>query len=594
MPIIGQYTDADATAVIAAQKGVANGIASLDVAGKVPSSQLTVNAMEYKGNWNATTNSPTLIDGTGNTGDLYHVSVAGTQNLGSGAISFNVGDNVVYSGTIWEKWSAGAVLSVNGATGVVVLTTSDITEGTNLYYTDTRARAAITGTTDRITSIAGVIDIAATYVGQTSITTLGTITSGTWTGSNIGVAYGGTGATAFTAGSLVFAGASGVYTQDNANLFFDDTKNYLGIGTATPLRTFDLAGSARTTGKATAVLTGSIDPTASTSVTGVGTLFLTELCVGDRITVNAETRMVTAIASNTSLTVSAAFSNTGNDTSPDVLYALTSSKLSDGTLAFIVNDRGDVGIGTAAPTLPFGASTGNVVHLKNISGTGNMNVNVEGAGAAAINYFIGSGVNDNGAFYWNEGTVASATTKWGMTYYSSTNASVPSALVIYKFIATAGFAQIITSGGLHGFGPQTSAAISARVHILHTTEQLRVAYDASNYYSTTVSSSGGVTFNAVGAGAGFTFSDAVAINGTLTLSAQNIVTDTTTGMKIGTAATQKLGFFNATPIVQQTTTSQTAATFVTNTSLIADDSATWDGYTIGDIVAILRAFGLLA
>jgi hypothetical protein len=48
-------------------------------------------------------------------------------------------------------------------------------------------------------------------------------------------ANGGTGtSTAFTAGSVVFAGASGVYAQDNASLFFDDTNNRLGIGTASP------------------------------------------------------------------------------------------------------------------------------------------------------------------------------------------------------------------------------------------------------------------------------------------------------------------------------------------------------------------------
>lgn len=47
---------------------------------------------------------------------------------------------------------------------------------------------------------------------------------------------GGTGTTtAFTVGSIVFAGGSGVYTQDNANLFWDNTSNYLGLGINTSL-----------------------------------------------------------------------------------------------------------------------------------------------------------------------------------------------------------------------------------------------------------------------------------------------------------------------------------------------------------------------
>ena len=68
---------------------------------------------------------------------------------------------------------------------------------------------------------------------------------------------------------------------------------------------------------ATFTLTGSIDPTVSTTVTGVNTLFLSEVSVGDEILVSAETRTVSAIASNTSLTVSSATGDTANDTSPD-------------------------------------------------------------------------------------------------------------------------------------------------------------------------------------------------------------------------------------------------------------------------------------
>jgi hypothetical protein len=52
----------------------------------------------------------------------------------------------------------------------------------------------------------------------------------------LSVGQGGTGtATAFTAGSVVFGGASGVYSQDNANFFWDDTNNRLGIGTTSPV-----------------------------------------------------------------------------------------------------------------------------------------------------------------------------------------------------------------------------------------------------------------------------------------------------------------------------------------------------------------------
>ena len=69
------------------EKGANNGVATLDAGGKIPASQLPNTVMEFKGNWDASTNSPTLADGTGNAGDVYLVNVAGTQDLGSGNIS---------------------------------------------------------------------------------------------------------------------------------------------------------------------------------------------------------------------------------------------------------------------------------------------------------------------------------------------------------------------------------------------------------------------------------------------------------------------------------------------------------------------------
>lgn len=94
--------------------GGANGVATLDALGKVPLSQLPASVVTYLGTWNASTNTPTLANGTGDIGDLYICNVAGTVNFGAGPITFAAGDWVIYSGTIWEKSSgaSGTVTSV--------------------------------------------------------------------------------------------------------------------------------------------------------------------------------------------------------------------------------------------------------------------------------------------------------------------------------------------------------------------------------------------------------------------------------------------------------------------------------------------------
>jgi hypothetical protein len=74
---------------------------------------------------------------------------------------------------------------------------------------------------------------------------------------------------------------------------------------------------------------------------------------------------------------------------------------------------------------------------------------------------------------------------------------------------------------------------------------------------------------------------------------RNIILSTTTGTRIGTATNQRLALWNATPNVQPTN-AITAAAFVANTSGIVNDTATFGGYTIGQIVAALQRIGALA
>jgi|GEM_PF-1055539 len=101
----------------------------------------------FQSTWNASTNTPTLTSSIGTKGYYYIVSTAGTTNL-DGITDWQIGDWAIFDGTVWRKVdNTDAVVSVNGYTGIVSLTTSDITEGTRLYYTDTRARQAISLTT---------------------------------------------------------------------------------------------------------------------------------------------------------------------------------------------------------------------------------------------------------------------------------------------------------------------------------------------------------------------------------------------------------------------------------------------------------------
>ena len=116
-------------------------------------------------------------EGTANADNGYVLSTDGAITLGTTAITF-------------EQFSgAGQISAGNG-------------------LTKTGNTIDAVGTSNRISVSANAIDIASTYVGQTSITTLGTITTGTWTGTEIAVTSGGTGLTSVAKGTVLVANSA--------------------------------------------------------------------------------------------------------------------------------------------------------------------------------------------------------------------------------------------------------------------------------------------------------------------------------------------------------------------------------------------------
>ena len=129
------------------EKGQANGYAPLNSSTKLDIQYIPdalVGAVIYKGTWNADTNTPTLpTPAPANQGFYYVVSARGTIiNPYGFPVSYEIGDWAISNGAEWEKVdNTQSVISVNGLYGYVSLTTSDINEGTNLYYTEARVSA---------------------------------------------------------------------------------------------------------------------------------------------------------------------------------------------------------------------------------------------------------------------------------------------------------------------------------------------------------------------------------------------------------------------------------------------------------------------
>ena len=152
-------------------------------------------------------------EGTANADNGFVLTTNGTPTLGTTNITFEQ-----FSGA--GQISAGAGLTKTGNTIDVV------------------------GTADKITVSANALTIASTYIGQSSITTLGTITTGVWNGTAIAATSGGTGLTSIAKGSVLVANSANTLSaldgggSNDGVLFYTASSDTLSFATSIDGGTF--------------------------------------------------------------------------------------------------------------------------------------------------------------------------------------------------------------------------------------------------------------------------------------------------------------------------------------------------------------------
>lgn len=194
---VSRVTDMDAWAEVpSAYVWVEKGTVAADTAWVVTSDPGgSINSTAIK--WVLFSSATALIAGAGlnKTGNTIDLVVTGT------GITVNP-DDIALDATL-------QALAAYNTNGLLVQTAADTFAGRTL--TGTANRIAITNGN----GVSGnpTVDIDAAYVGQTTITTLGTITTGTWTGTTIAIGNGGTGQTTAKAARETGLGAAGYYSS---------------------------------------------------------------------------------------------------------------------------------------------------------------------------------------------------------------------------------------------------------------------------------------------------------------------------------------------------------------------------------------------
>jgi hypothetical protein len=179
------------------------------------------------------------------------------------------------------------------------------------------------------------------------------------------VGSGGTGTgTAFTAGSVVFAGASGVYSQANSQLFWDNTNSRLGVGTASPSYKIDVNGTAR-------IISDVTINTGRTISGGTGGAILSSCGINNDIVMNGRSAGITGGWAGLRIHQVANLDGLAliGDTSQTAAYMRIEN--SSGGTVFYVNSSGNLGLGVTPSAYRLDIQSSTTDTFCNIQSTGN-------------------------------------------------------------------------------------------------------------------------------------------------------------------------------------------------------------------------------
>jgi hypothetical protein len=104
-----------------------------------------IGALNYKGTWNATTNSPALASGVGTKGDYYVVGTAGGTTL-DGISNWGIGDWAAFNGSVWQRVEGGADLNGVNLSVSGTSTLSGLTASTALALNASKEVVSVTNT----------------------------------------------------------------------------------------------------------------------------------------------------------------------------------------------------------------------------------------------------------------------------------------------------------------------------------------------------------------------------------------------------------------------------------------------------------------